>query len=189
MPFFFPAVRMNREYFGDGALRQSTPLSPAIHLGADRLLVIGEGRMSDEGDEREPGDAYPSPARIAAQALAGMYVDALTADLEHAGHINHALQPAPAEGGGSADDAALRPLRVLSLAPSARLDHLATEHVGALPRSVQALLSGMGATGRDAGALASYLLFEPPYTRDLIELGHRDTLARADEVRGFLDSA
>jgi NTE family protein len=186
MPFIFPAVRMNREFFGDGALRQPTPLSPAIHLGADKIMVIGEGRMSDEGDEREPGNIRPSPARIAGQALSGMYVDALTADLEHAEHINRVLQLIPAESRGSAD-ASLRPLQVLSLAPSVRLDHLAAEHVGALPRSVRALLSGIGATRRDGGALASYLLFEPPYTQALIELGHRDTLARADEVRHFLD--
>ncbi len=185
-PYLFPAVRMNREFFGDGALRQPTPLSPAIHLGADKILVIGEGRMSDEGDEREPGEAYPSPARIAGQTLSGMYVDALTADLEHAEHINRVLQSIPAESRGRVD-AALRPLQVLLLAPSIRLDHLAAEYVGALPRTVRALLSSVGATRRDGGVLASYLLFEPAYTQVLIELGHRDTLARADEVRHFLD--
>ena len=186
IPFLFPAARLNREFFGDGAMRQRSPLSPAIHLGADKILVIGDGRMSDAGEEREPGETYPALSRIAGQALAGIYVDALASDIEHARHINQALELLPAEtraGGASA----LRRLDVLALSPSRRLDHLAADHVGALPRPVRALLSGIGTTRREGGALASYLLFEPPYTRALIELGHGDTLARADEVRHFLD--
>jgi NTE family protein len=177
---------MNREFFGDGALRQPTPLSPAIHLGADKIMVVGEGRMSDEGDEREPGDIYPSRARVAGQVLSGMSIDALTADLEHAEHVNRILQCLPIDARAQTG---LRPLQVLALAPSRRLDHLAAEHLGALPRPVRNLLAGLGATQRDGGALASYLLFEPGYTGALIELGHRDTLARADEVRRFLDIA
>lgn len=185
IPFLFPAVRMNREHFGDGAMRLLSPLSPAIHLGADKIMVIGDGRMSDEGEEREPGEDYPSLARIAGQTLSGIYVDPLTADLEHAEHINRTLQLIPAAA--RADATALRPLDVLALLPSRRLDHLAAEHVGALPRPVRALFSCIGATCREGGALASYLLFEPPYTRALIELGHRDALDRADEIRRFLD--
>lgn len=184
LPFFFPAVRMNREFFGDGALRQRSPLSPVIHLGADRILVVGDGRMSDEGEEREAGESYPSLGRVVGQALAGSYIDPLMADLEQAKRINRLLESLPA---GTSADAGLRPLRILDLAPSVRLDHLAAEHAGALPRPVRALLSGFGATRRDGGALASYLLFEPAYTRALIDLGHRDTLARADEIRQFLD--
>ncbi len=186
MPFFFPAVRMNREYFGDGAVRQLSPLSPAIHLGADKVMAVGDGRMSDEGEEREQGENYPSLARIAGHALSGIYVDPLTADLEHAEHINRTLQLIPAETRGSGATA-LRQLDVLAFSPSERLDHLAAAHVGALPGPVRALLSGIGATRREGGALASYLLFEPPYTRALIDLGFRDTLARADEIRHFLD--
>ncbi|MDP2794703.1 MAG: patatin-like phospholipase family protein [Sulfurisoma sp.] len=185
IPFLFPAVRMNREYFGDGAMRQLSPMSPAIRLGAEKLMVIGEGRMSDEGEEREPGEDTPSLARIAGHALSGIYVDPLSADLERARHINQTLQLIPAETRASATTP--RQLDVLALSPSRRLDHLAADHVGALPLPVRALIEGIGATRREGGALASYLLFEPPYTRALIELGHRDTLARGDEIRRFLD--
>jgi NTE family protein len=186
VPLLFPAVRMNREFFGDGALRQGAPLAPALHLGADRIMVVGDGRMSDMGDEREPGDAYPSLARVLGQVMSGVYVDSLTSDLEQAQRINGLLELLPAAARSAT---ALRPVKLLALTPSRRLDHLAAEHAGALPRPVRALLSGVGATRREGGALASYLLFEPPYTRALVDLGHRDTLARADEVRQFLDIA
>ena len=174
-----------------------SPLSPAIHLGADKILVISDGRMSDECEEREPGEEYPTLARVAGHVLAGFYVDPLAADLERAANINQTLRlisPQVAASPGAADSlasgaTALRSLDVLALKPSRRLDHLAAEHVGALPRPVRALLSGVGATHHEGGPLASYLLFEPPYTRALIELGHRDTLARRDEVCRFLDIA
>ncbi|MBU0751876.1 MAG: patatin-like phospholipase family protein [Gammaproteobacteria bacterium] len=166
IPFIFPAVRMNREFFGDGALRQLSPLSPAIHLGADKIMVISDDPMADVGEEREPGETYPSLARVAGHTLAGIYSDPLTAELE---------RPRSAE--------------VLAILPSQRLDHLAAEHVGALPRPVRALLSGSGALTREGGALASYLLFEPPYTKALIDLGHGDALARQDDIRHFLDIA
>jgi NTE family protein len=186
LPLLFPAVRMNREFFGDGALRQSSPLAPAIHLGADKIMVIGDGRMSDDAESREPGDAYPSLAKVAGQVLAGVYIDSLASDIQHAERINRLLEQLPA-GTGAGTAKPLRQIKILAMAPSMRLDHLAAEHVGALPRPVRALLSGIGATRRDGGALASLLLFEPAYTRALIALGHRDGLARADEIRHFLD--
>jgi NTE family protein len=184
-PFLFPAVRMNREFFGDGAMRQLAPLSPAIHLGAEKIMAIGDGRMSDEGEEREPGEEYPSVARIAGHALAGAHIDPLNSDIERAAHINRTLQRVTADTGAVAG---LRQLDVLVLSPSRRLDHLAAEHVGALPGPVRSLLSGIGAMSREGAALASHLLFEPPYTRALIDLGYRDTLARREEVLRFLDT-
>lgn len=186
-PFLFPAVKMNREYFGDGAMRQLSPLSPAIRLGAERLLVIGEGRLSDEGEEREPGEAYPSPAQIAGHVLSGAFLDPLTVDLERVQCISRILRLVPEES--RAGVTSLRPIEVLAIAPSQRLDHLAEEYLGELPRSVRALLSRMGAMNRAGSALASCLLFEPSYTRALVELGHSDTLARSEDVRRFLDVA
>lgn len=184
-PFLFPAVRMNREYFGDGAMRQLSPISPAIRLGAEKLMVIGEGRMSDEGEEREPGEEYPSPAQIAGHVLSGALLDPLTVDLERVQCTSQTLRLVPEASRAAATP--LRPIEVLVIAPSQRLDHLAAEHMEALPQPVRTLLRRIGAMSRAGSALTSCLLFEPPYTRTLIELGYRDTLARSEDVRHFLD--
>jgi NTE family protein len=87
IPFIFPAVHLNREWFGDGSMRQVAPVSPAIHLGADRILVIGAGRMADE-NERPAGRAYPSLAQIAGHALSSIFLDSMSVDLERMNRIN-----------------------------------------------------------------------------------------------------
>jgi NTE family protein len=185
IPFIFPAVKLHREYFGDGSMRQLAPISPAIHLGAERILVVGAGRMTQES-ERKRGDVYPSLAQIAGHALASIFLDSLSVDLELLQRINSTLGAIPAEVRQQCG-IALRPIRTLVIAPSERLDYLAARHVRSLPGPVRALLRGVGATSRNGSALASYLLFERPYTEALIELGYRDTMARRDEVCRFLD--
>ncbi|BAO30777.1 patatin-like phospholipase family protein [Sulfuritalea hydrogenivorans] len=185
IPFIFPAVHINREWFGDGSMRQVAPVSPAIHLGADKILVIGAGRMADE-NARPRAEIYPSLAQIAGHALSSIFLDSMSVDLERMGRINNTLSLIPAdvrrEKGMS-----LRPIEVLTIAPSQRLDHLAARHAKALPWPVRTMLRGLGAMNRNGGALTSYLLFERPYTKALIDLGYADTLARRDEVRQFLD--
>ncbi|MSQ60784.1 MAG: patatin-like phospholipase family protein [Betaproteobacteria bacterium] len=183
IPFFFPAVKINREYFGDGSMRQIAPISPAIHLGADRVLVICAGRM--EREERRHASAYPSLAQIAGHALSSIFLDSLEADIERLQRINKTVSLIPA-GARESDGATLRPIDVIVIAPSERLDFLAAKHVRALPRSVRAFFDGIGAMNKEGGALASYLLFEAPYTRALIDLGYRDAMARASELRAFL---
>ena len=185
IPFIFPAVHLNREWFGDGSMRQVAPVSPAIHLGADRILVIGAGRMADE-NARPNGKTYPSLAQIAGHALSSIFLDSMSVDLERMSRINRTL--ALISDTAKRDAClTLRPIEVLVIAPSQRLDHLAARHAGALPWAVRALLRGIGAMNQNGGALTSYLLFEQAYTRALIELGYADTLARRDEVRQFLD--
>ena len=185
IPFLFPAVHINREWFGDGSMRQVAPVSPAIHLGADRILVIGAGRMAEE-NARPNGDSYPSLAQIAGHALSSIFLDSMSVDLERMSRINQTLSLIP-EAVRRERGTSLRPIEVLTIAPSQRLDHLAARHARALPWAVRALLRNIGAMNPNGGALTSYLLFEQPYTRALIELGYTDTLARRDEVRRFLD--
>lgn len=187
IPFIFPAVHLNREWFGDGSMRQVAPVSPAIHLGADRILVIGAGRMADE-NARPRTEVYPSLAQIAGHALSSIFLDSMSVDLERMRRINHTLTLIP-EDVRRDRGMSLRPIDVLTIAPSQRLDHLAARHAPALPWPVRTLLRGIGAMNRNGGALTSYLLFERPYTRALIDLGYADTLARGDEVRRFLESS
>ncbi|THF63172.1 patatin-like phospholipase family protein [Pseudothauera nasutitermitis] len=183
LPFVFPAVRIHREYFGDGSMRQLSPISPAIHLGAERILVVGAGRLAEEGRQRT--DNYPSLAQIAGHALSSIFLDGLAVDLERLARINAtvgALSPAQRAAAGIA----LRPIETLVISPSRRLDTIAGHHRGSLPRLLRTLLRGVGAMRRDGSTLLSYLLFEPGFTRALIELGYADTLARRGEVSDFL---
>ena len=184
IPFVFPAIRLHREWFGDGSMRQLAPLSPAIHLGAEKVLVIGAGRMSEK-TERQRGESYPTLAQVAGHALSSIFLDGLAVDIERMQRINRTLAAIPDEVKQNAG-MSLRPIETLVIAPSQRLDYLAAKHAKALPRSVRLLLRGIGAMNKAGGALTSYLLFEQPYTRALIDLGYRDTEARKGEVRAFL---
>lgn len=190
IPFVFPAAALaiggRSEWFGDGSMRQTAPLSAAIHLGAQRVLVIGAGRMQQPPGRPLDGTAYPSLAQVAGHALAGIFLDALAVDVERLQRINRTLALLD-------DDARLgtplRPIDALVIAPSQGLDELAARHQHRLPAPVRALLRGVGVSGRgraaQGGALASYLLFEPGYTCELIALGEADVQARRDEVLAF----
>lgn len=190
IPFVFPAVPLDfdgvTEHFGDGSMRQSAPISPAVHLGARRILVIGAGRMHEPPGRRAVSGAYPNFAQIAGHALSNIFLDALAVDVERLQRINNTLSLLPPE---ALANTSLRPIDVLVIAPSQRLDDLAAKHVASLPATIRALLRGIGVSGRGTdtrgAALASYLLFESAYTRDLVALGWADTMARRDEVTGF----
>jgi NTE family protein len=185
IPFIFPSVHINREYFGDGSMRQLAPISPAVHLGAERILVIGAGRMIAE-NERTVQESYPSLAQIAGHTLSSIFLDSMYVDLERLTRINNTLSLIPEEVRRE-KGLALRPIETLLIAPSQRLDTLAARHAKALPMPVRALLRGIGAMNRRGGALTSYLLFEPEYTGALIELGYSDTISRKSEVLQFLE--
>lgn len=184
IPFVFPAVKIHREYFGDGSMRQLAPVSPAIHLGAERILLVGAGRLEDEKRSKR-GDVYPPLAQIAGHALSSIFLDSLHVDLERLQRINKTLSYIPPEVRAESD-LKLRPIETLVISPSQRLDYMAARHVGSLPWAVRMLLRGIGATNKTGSALTSYLLFEQSYTRALMELGYTDTMARREEVRSFL---
>ena len=183
IPFVFPAVRINREWFGDGSMRQLAPISPAIHLGAERILVIGSGRLAEEGRQRTEG--YPTLAQIAGHALSSIFLDGLAVDLERLQRINATVGAMSAEHREAAG-IRLKPIETLVISPSQRLDAIAGRHRGALPLALRTVLRGVGAMRRDGSTLLSYLLFEPGYTRALMELGYGDAMARREEVAAFL---
>ena len=167
-------------------MRQSAPISPAVHLGAERILVIGAGRMHEPPELRSSSSEYPNVAQIAGHAMSSIFLDALAVDIERLQRINSTLSLLSPEARAHTS---LRPIDVLVIAPSKRLDDIAAKHLGSLPAPIRALLRGVGVSGRgdDArgAALASYLLFEAPYTRELMALGRADTFARRDEVMDF----
>lgn len=192
IPFVFPAMELptphGPQYFGDGSMRQSAPLAPAIHLGAQRLLVVGAGRMHEPRDSQGQftSSGYPSLAQIAGHALSNIFLDALSVDVERVQRINHTLSMIPPQARG---DCPLKPIDLLVIAPSSRLDEIAARHLRALPAPVLAMLGALGVSpaSREVqnAALASYLLFEASYTQELMALGYEDTWKRRDEVTGF----
>lgn len=190
IPFVFPAAPLpiggQTEWFGDGSMRQAAPISPAVHLGAERILVIGAGRMHEPAGRRAISADYPNVATIAGHALSNIFLDALAVDIERLHRINRTLSLLSPEARAQTP---LRQIDVLVIAPSQRLDDIAARHLHALPVPVRALLRGVGVQGEgedaSGAALASYLLFEAPYTRELLALGEADTLARRDEVARF----
>jgi NTE family protein len=192
IPFLFPSTPLwvdgRREYFGDGSMRQISPLSPAMHLGAHRILVVGVGQPQRSGlvGGDEAAGRAPTLGGIAGHAMASVFHDTLQADVEQAQRVTDTLRQLPPEV------AAVLPYRsveVLSVQPSQSLDAIAQAHAHELPAAVRRALGGLGAPKGGGGALASYLLFEPGFVRALVALGEQDAYARKQELLAFFTDA
>ena len=181
LPLIFPAYRVGNEYFGDGGMRMVAPLSPAIHLGADRLVVV---TTRDEKPDPEPSQdtQYPTFGEIGGYLLDTIFMDRLTADLARLERINRTLELMTDE---QYQQTQLNLIRALVIRPSVDLREITHRHAGDIPAPVRLLLRTLGGWGRD-WRMASYLLFEPPHTADLIDLGYSDAMAQAEEIAAFL---
>ena len=187
IPFLFSAIKIGHEYFGDGSVRQVAPLSGALHLGADRVLVVGIRKKKPSHALEEHDPDYPTMAEVAGHILDSIFLDNLDTDLERLERINKTVSLIPGrrlvQGGIT-----LRPVEVLTITPSRSIDEIAARHAQLLPRALRYLMRGVGALRGHGATLVSYLLFEKPYCRELIALGYHDAMAHRHEILRLLDT-
>ena len=184
IPFVFPPVWIDPEYFGDGSMRQLAPISPALHLGADRVLVIKVGNPTRHTDSTATSKEFPTLAQIAGRVLDSIFLDSLDMDLERLERINTTLSAVPYEV-IEHHTLALRHVDTLVITPSERIDQLALQHVRAMPWPVRSLMRGIGALRPGGGNVLSYLLFERSYCRALMRMGWSDAMASKASILAF----
>jgi len=185
IPFLFAPVKIHREFFGDGSMRQMAPLSAPLHLQADRLLIIGN-KLEDDGKQtRVQESESPSMAEVAGHVLNSIFLDSMEADLERLNRINNTIMLIP-DHHLQDKGINLRRVEAKIISPSQDLAKIAQPYTSELPRSMKLLLRGIGALHKKSATLVSYLLFERGYCRELIRLGYQDTLAQASELTDFI---
>jgi NTE family protein len=189
VPLIFPPVMIGGEYFGDGAMRQATPLSPAIHLGADRILVIGvRDETADAALVQGQSPRFPSFAQIAGYMLDTLFMDGLYSDLERMTKINQLIDAVPPDQ-RSGPVKRMRAIDTMLVVPSRDLRELAHEHRRDMPVPLRILLRGIRGHSKPENRLLSFLLFEQPYTQALIDLGYKDAMAVKENLLDFVTGA
>lgn len=181
IPLVFPSVRIHQQYFGDGSVNQLAPLSAPIHLGADKILIVGVADpRKNELNQRMLH--HPDLATIAGHLLDTVFTDTLNSDLERMQRVNNTINTMTEHGVPTN----LKPINSLLINPSQNFGQLASEHFLSLPLAVRTMLRITGIRQHSDSSLASYLLFEQDYTRRLIQLGYDDAMAQMDAIMTFL---
>lgn len=184
IPMIFPAVKIHREYFADGAVRQLTPLSPALHLGAEKIMVIGVSGLAHTRKPRTHNAIYPTPAKIMGHMLNAAFLDSMESDVERLLRINRTVDKIP-EKLRLQEGMELKKIDLLQINPSRSIDDIAGEHADEIPWALKLALGGSGNANHSGSGILSYLLFSEGYCRSLIDLGFQDAMNRADEIRAF----
>ena len=184
IPFLFSPVKLNREFFSDGSIRQTAPISPALHLGADRVLVIGN-RQTEPKLERVSNPKAPTLGEIAGHSLNSVFLDSLDADIERLQRINKTINLINDQD-REKHGVTLRKVEVQVISPSDDIGKMAMAHAHELPWAIKTLLRGIGAYSKVDSTFLSYLLFEKGYCNALIDLGYADTLREKENILHFL---
>ncbi|MDF2179605.1 patatin-like phospholipase family protein [Aliiglaciecola sp. CAU 1673] len=182
IPMVFPSVKLEDQYFGDGSIHQLSPISPPIHLGAEKVLIVGTAQPKP--DKRHQLQHHPSSAMVAGHLLDTIFADTLNSDLERLYRINHTLSLLPEKQRQATH---LKPVECLLINPSVNFNEIAAKHYARLPRGIRSLMRIMGIRPDSESSLLSYLLFEGQYCQALIKQGYEDGLKRQEEIRGFLE--
>lgn len=189
IPTIFPAIKIGNCYYGDGAMRQLKPLSPALHLGANRIFVVGVSDNPIHLTQRVQPSHSPSVAHMLSHLLNSAFIDTIESDLETLESINRLVRHMSTDEKIAQGVADLQHIEALSVSPSVAINEIAEEHIHELPASVRVFLRVTGANARGGGSsAASYLLFEPGFCRKLLELGYQDALAQEEQIRQFFST-
>ena len=182
LPIFFPAIRLGDEWFGDGGIRLAAPLSPALHLGASRILAVSTryNRSVSEAD-RPSITGYPPPAQVVGVLLNAIFLDLIDQDAIRLERMNRLLRKLPEE-----EREGMRIVELMVLRPSRDLGRLAREYEPRLPGAFRFMTRGLGTRETESADALSLIMFQEDYLRRLIEIGYEDAIARADEIGAFL---
>jgi len=185
IPLMFAPVQINREYFGDGSMRQMAPLSATLHLGAERILIIGNRDEEVEPATREETTEKPSLSQIAGHVMNSIFLDSLEADIERLERINKTVNLIP-DKILKQKDIGLRKIESLLISPSEDLGDMAQPYISHLPFTLRLLLGNVGSKKEQGSSLVSYLMFQKDYCRSLIRLGYKDAMAQRAEIEHLL---